>query len=246
MKNIVVATPSYKNTVTVPYMQSMIEYHTSDKFRIAYNIYPGDSLVSRARNNIFSNIVNNYSDFDYIIWQDDDVSATKDGIEKIIHYGHDAIALVTPLRIPPSGYGIRCAVMGVYEDCGDLLYKADFAGFGFFAMSRKACIDLVNYCNSSKSWYIDRGQKQYDIFKVGVNNANVYESEDFYVCSLLRKLGYEIYVDSSTPVSHGEVLRNTMKINPQCINRSYKSVNHYNINTKFWTSNDWDINGPLF
>jgi hypothetical protein len=245
VKNIVIATPSYKDKVTVPYMGSIIDYLNSKKFRVMYNIYPGDSLVARARNALFSNIVNNINDFDYIIWQDDDVSATKEGIERIISLGHDVIALATPLRYPPSQYGIRCAVMGVYEDCGNMLYKADFAGFGFFAMSRKACFDIVNYCENNNDWYMDRNNKVYDICKVGVNSAHIYESEDFYTCSLLRKLGYEIYVDSSTPVSHAQALRNPMPINSLSIQRKYTEIN----NTQrwdVWTPNDWETSGPLY
>lgn len=248
MKNVVIATPSYKNTVTVQYMYSIIDYLSSNKFRIMYKIYPGDSLVTRARNAIFSEIIKNVPDFDYIVWQDDDVAANKLGIERIIELGHDAVALSTPLKYPVSEYGIRCAVMGVYEDCGDFLYKTDFAGFGLFSMSKKSCLDIVNYCEKNNLIYTDsHGNKTYDVFKVGMNKANIYESEDFYVCSLLRKLGYEIYVDSSTTVSHEMFLRDPMPINPQSINRKYYKHIDAKQNFNYWTPNDWGTaNLPLY
>lgn len=204
-----------------------------------YNIYPGDSLVSRARNMLFTNIMNNMSNFDYMIWQDDDVSATKEGIEKIIDLNLDAVALATPLRVKLSDYGLVCAILGVYEEVEKFLYKCDFAGFGFFALSKKACLDIVDYCNETNSWYWDDGNKIYDVFKVGSNSANIYESEDFYVCSTLRKLGYDIYVDSSTPVSHGVVLRAGCEINPQSINREYNAILSENELLNYWTPNDW-------
>jgi hypothetical protein len=248
MKNIVIATPSYKNTVTVQYMQSIIDYLSSSKFRIMHKIYPGDSLVSRARNAIFSDILNNVPDFDYMVWQDDDVAADRLGIEKIIELGHDAIALSTPLKYPVSAYGVRCAVVGVYEDCGNFLYKTDFAGFGLFSISRKACLDIAEYCEKNNLFYIDdHGNRTYDVFRVGVNSANIYESEDFYVCSLLRKLGYDIYVDSSTRVSHEMFLREPLPINPQSIGRNYKYNDHSIQEFGFWTPNDWgSVNLPLY
>jgi hypothetical protein len=246
MKNIVVATPSYKNTVTVPYMQSMIEYHTSDKFRIAYNIYPGDSLVARARNTIFTNIIDNMSYFDYILWQDDDVAATKYGIERLLDFKLDVVAMATPIKVPTSSYGIVCAVANVYEEISPLLYKSTYAGFGSFMISKKACLDIVEYCEDNNYWYVDYGQKFYDICKTGANSGNFYESEDYYFCSMLKNIGYDIHVDSGSGVLHDKVYRAGSPINPQSIGKKYnKTLNNEDI-LNFWTPNDYNTQGITF
>lgn len=239
MKNVIIATPSYKNTVTVPYMQSMIDYHFSQKFRVAYNIYPGDSLVCRARNGLFTNIMDNMPNFEYMIWQDDDVSATKEGVERIIDLKLDAISLVTPLRVQTTPYGLLSAVIEVYEEVEKFLYKAEFAGFGVFALSKKACIDIINYCEENSYWYVENGRKVYDVFRVGVTNNNFYQSEDFYVCSILKEMGYEIYVDSSTPISHGPVYRARCEINPESIGQKYSKELEHSDAINFWTPNDF-------
>jgi hypothetical protein len=45
---------------------------------------------------------------------------------------------------------------------------------------------------------------QYDIFKVGVYDGE-YLSEDYYVCRVLRELGFEVYVDINCKNKHNGV-----------------------------------------
>lgn len=243
MKNICIATPSYDNKVTVSYMSSMIDYIIQKKFGVECFVASNDSLITRARNELFTDFYENIEkkNFSYLVWQDSDVYINSDGILKMISSGFDVIGAAVPIKSNESDYGVTCAVTGVYEKVTDYLYKTKYIGTGLMCISSKAAKNLVEYCEKNNNWYWDhlKQRKVYDIFKVGVDENKLYQSEDWYLCHILRKIGYEIYVDSSSFVSHTSYKRDSMPINPNSIKNKFSEKLPDNERGSFWTTNDW-------
>jgi hypothetical protein len=248
MNHVLVATPSYDDKVTSSYMASILEYIAYTNVNVSYTILPNDSLVTRMRNNLFTSFYENIDnkDFTHLLWQDSDVYVQGFGLERMLSFGVDVVGPAIPLKMPLSPYGISCAVARVYEEVEPFLYKAEYLGTGTMMLSKKAVVDLVKYCEENDQWYYDpeKDRKIYDVFRVGIDKSKIYQSEDWYLCELLRKIGYEIYIDSGSNTSHMTVKRRMMPINPESINRTYghRLSNEEAVN--FWTPNDW-IHSPF-
>jgi len=94
------------------------------------------------------------------------------------------------------------------------------AGTGIMLISRKLAEDVKEYAIKNNMVYkdnmiyaqnsIDNGRQRdiYDVFKAEIDNeTNIYLSEDYYFCKLVRSLGYKVYVDYSCPSVHNGVLQ---------------------------------------
>lgn len=243
MKNILVATPSYDNKVSSVYLNSILNYVVGTDINIAYIIADSDSLVTRARNDLFTTFYQNIEDkdFTHILWQDSDIGMTSHGLTKLLSYNLDVVGEACPLKTEPSEFGIPCAVAYVYDQIDYSLFKAEYVGTGILLLSKQVVYDLVEYCELNDQWSWDnyKNKKVYDIFRVGVDQHKIYQSEDWYLCDILRKIGYEIHVDSSATVEHDKYRRDTSFINPESINSHYSTQLQNNDRIKYWTPNDW-------
>ena len=245
MTHIVVATPTYKNVVSTGYLQSLLQYVRTPRMPLfSYSMVPGDSLVTRARNSLFSRYAREYREHGYthLFWQDDDIAIDGDGLVRVIESGHDVVGIPYPLKTDDLAWGIPCAVVGVYEEVRPFLYKALLTGTGALLMSNQAVEALVDYCESEEMFYMDKGAKIYDVFRVGARDG-VYYSEDWHLCRVLRMLGFDIHVDSSSPCTHFEggraYTRPALEIDPRAIKRLDVSQLRPEEQLSYWTPNDY-------
>ena len=83
-------------------------------------------------------------------------------------------------------------------------------GTAILMLSRKAVNALVAWASKNDHVYWPnkhtRGDtqpdiKMYDVFQTGVVDGE-YDSEDYFVCRVLRELGFDIYVDPNIPCKH--------------------------------------------
>lgn len=243
MNHVLIATPSYDRKVFSIYMQSIIEYITNTDLNISYLIPEPDSLVTRSRNEIFTRFYENIesSDFTHLLWQDSDIYMNAYGLQKMISYNLDVIGQACPLKCPTTDYGISCAVAYVYDQIDYYLYKTEYVGTGILLLSKQAVYDIVDFCEKTNAWYWDMSsnKKIYDVFKVGIDKHKIYQSEDWYLCSLLRSIGKEVYVDSSGETIHAGYGRRSMPINPESIMGSYQATLSESDRHLYWTPNDW-------
>lgn len=243
LTKILVCTPTYDSKVTTEYMNSVTEYLLKSNISVYYTFYSNDSLVTRARNAMFTDFYNlmKTDEFTNLLWQDSDIYMSSEGLERIVNTGLDIIGPAVPLKnLAFSDWGIPCAVSGVYEDLGDYIYKANQLGTGIMMLSKKIVEMIVEYCEDNLQYYIDykHNKKIYDVFRVGVDKDFVYQSEDWYLCDLLKNMGQDIYVDSGSLVMHKEYKRERMAINPQSIKRKYNTPLEPGECYNFWTPND--------
>lgn len=245
-----IATPSYDGKVKVEYMQSILDYLFSTKLNVSYSVYPNESLVSRARNKLFNQFYYdmNEKNLTHILWQDSDVAATGYGLDRIVSLNLDVVGMAIPLKTDPCEVGILTATTAVTEEVSEFLYKTEYLGCGLMMLSRDAVIDIVSYCEQNNLWYWDFAseRKEYDVFRIGSNENNFYESEDWYICSLLKKIGYDIYVDSGSDVSHNGYHRPACPINPEAIAMNYSNELSYELRSKYWCPNDSNLPKSMF
>jgi len=208
--NIFIGTPAYNSMVHTDYMHSLMSFYES-KIPFTVMTIGNESLITRGRNTIISYF---YSlvEFSHLLFLDADIHLSAESLIKLLKADKDVIGAPVALK----GYDDRGKpvynVGKVLSDTlgEDGLVEVDKVGTAVFMLSKKAVNSLIRNAKDSNDSYFSnphsRGDvykniRMYDVFKTGVFEGD-YLSEDFYVCKMLRELGYKIYIDSSVPVRH--------------------------------------------
>jgi hypothetical protein len=193
---IFIGTPCFEYKVNANYVKSLLEF---SKNNIDFEpFFLHDSLITRARNELITQFYENSQNFTHLLWLDGDVSIPASGLQELLNENVNIIA--SPVPIKDLTPGAHQSVRRTYEEIKPYVYKAEAAATGCFLMSKQSVIDLVE---SSKYYFSDDTSKRkiYNVFESGIRDQQLM-SEDWDICYKLRELGYEIYVNSSFPVSH--------------------------------------------
>lgn len=243
MFRIRICTPSYDGKISSLYLQSILEIFSNEKIEADYKMVLGDSLVNRARNLLFSDFYESLSSIDYthMVWIDSDVYASGNGLFNLLIREKDVIAAPVPLKTDQNKFGFIQSVLGVKKEIEDMFYEVEYVSTGFLILSKKAVVDLAEYCEKNNMFYYLDKQKIYDVFRTGSDENNFYMSEDWYLCDLLKKLGYSVYADSSCPVVHfGSPTRSwsrgAIPVNPGLIEKEKLHLNTEE--NPYWITND--------
>jgi len=210
--NLFIGTPCYNSMLNSDHTHSIISYYQRG-LPITLMTLGNESLITRGRNTILSYF--HYDKrFTHLLFLDADIHLHADELVKLIAHEKDVIG--APVRL--KGYN-KFDNSPVYntgkliEDKGNNLVTMDRIGTAVFMLSRPAVEALVEYAKENNDVYRGnphtRGDAnieipQYDIFKVGVYDGE-YLSEDYYVCRVLRELGFEVHVDVSCQTKHNGV-----------------------------------------
>jgi hypothetical protein len=193
---IFIGTPCFEYKVNANYVKSLLEF---SKNNIDFKpFFLHDSLITRARNELITQFYENSQNFTHLLWLDGDVSIPASGLQELLNENVNVIA--SPVPIKDLTPGAHQSVRRTYEEIRNYVYKAEAAATGCFLMSKQSVIDLVE---SSKYYFSDdtSDRKIYNVFESGIRGQQLM-SEDWDICYKLRELGYEIYINSSFPVSH--------------------------------------------
>ncbi|RLA59112.1 MAG: hypothetical protein DRQ78_11035 [Epsilonproteobacteria bacterium] len=208
---LLVGTPAYNSMVHTDYLHSVMSYTTVKDLSFSVATIGNESLITRARNKIFSIFANNKA-FDYLLFLDADIMFPVTELTKLLSHNKDLIG--APVRLKDSdrifyNYG------EVLDESMSPLLEVDRIGNAVMLISRKLANDVVDKCIDSKQYYIHnpdytRGNqvlnnKIYDVFKVGIHEGE-YLSEDYWFCKFAAELGYAIYVDTSCKTVHNGVV----------------------------------------
>lgn len=207
--NLFVGTPCYNSMVHSDYLHSVISYHER-KLPITIMTLGNESLITRGRNTVISYF--HYDKrFSHLLFLDADIYLHADELVKLIAHEKDAIG--GPVKLKGFNKFDNTPVFNtgkLIEDYGDGLVSMDRIGTAVFMLSRKAVSALVEKAKGDGDVYTgnphSRGDAdieipQYDIFKTGVFDGE-YLSEDYYVCRVLRDLGFKVYVDLTCQTRH--------------------------------------------
>lgn len=243
--HVCVMTPTYNGTVTADFMDSMIQHLQHPGIRVSYRYQSGDSLVSRARNNLLADFTQGADEYGWthLLWQDGDVGLSPDALPIMLARGVDVLAAPVPLKLEVSRHGWPMSVVGLVDEVEPMLYRVEYAATGCLMLSRAAVEALVDYCAANGRKYYDNGVR-WDVFRNG-NDGGFYESEDWHVCRLLRELGFDIYADSSFWVSHVDAPRHRWLRGAWPVAETISSGNMAgslpgDLRFERWTTNDFD------
>lgn len=202
-KKILIGTPSYDGKLDIYYIDSLLNtLSLSEKNNV--EIYPlfmcYDSLVQRARNDLFK--VAHDTDVDFLFFIDGDIGWNPNDFFKLINSDKDIIGgsyrkktddqelyVVKALDDKDKSLNLTIDNDGLMEVAG--------LGCGFMKISKNAVNTLWD---ASKQYNCEKGENRM-VFEV-VCEDNDLISEDIYMCKKWRKLGNKIYLDTTITCSH--------------------------------------------
>jgi len=211
--NIFIGTPAYNSQIHTDYLHSIISYYEK-KVPFVLMTIGNESLITRGRNSVISYFYNTVG-ASHLLFLDADIYLPAEGLIRMISLQKDVIGAPVALKGFNKQTGQAVYNVGKLLDeetlkDGSKIYKVDRVGTAVFMLSRKASNALVEYAQKNKDVYFsnphtrgdaDQNMKMYDIFKTGVFDSE-YLSEDYYVCRILRELGFDIYVDPNIKTRH--------------------------------------------
>lgn len=207
--NLFIGTPCYNSMIHSDYLHSIISYQERG-LPITIMTLGNESLITRGRNTIISYF--HYDKrFTHLLFLDADMHLHANELIKLVAHEKDVIG--APVRLKGKNRFDNSPVYNtgkLIEDKGNGLVVMDRIGTAVFMLSRKAVDALVAHAVKNDDVYSGnphtRGDAnieipQYDIFKTGVFDGE-YLSEDYYVCRVLRELGFDTYVDTTCRTVH--------------------------------------------
>jgi len=204
-KDVIIALPLYDGRIDAVTMQ-MIQQAALDKDSPVkgYITVQGDSLVSRARNNLaYQFLKHDKTDAMYMMFIDSDIHFKPEQIAQLRSHNMPVVAGLyflknlqprPVLNAPVSKQGNLVQVKEV--GTGFLMIRRDVFG------AMKEAFDLqYAACNNEPN----QEEPRFEFFPVGRidrSPSSVLLSEDYYFCRLLEKIGIPIYVDDRCIVGH--------------------------------------------
>ncbi len=205
--NVFIGTPAYNSMVHTDYLHSIIDFNKHD-MPITVMTIGNESLIPRGRNSVIS-YFHTMKQFTHLLFLDADIYLSFKDLSKLMSHDKDVIAAPVALKgFDTSGnpvYNIGKVLTNEKED----LITVDRVGTAVLILSRKATDALIDDAINNNDVYnsspFSRGNAMdihhYNVFQTGVVDKE-YDSEDFFVCRKLIKLGFEIYVDTMVRPRH--------------------------------------------
>jgi hypothetical protein len=208
--NLLIGTPAYAGQVHVDYVSALLVFQRQ---AIPFTLMTigNESLITRARNTIIS-AFHARREFTHLLFLDGDVHLPYEGLARMLESGKDVIGAPVALKgLGPDGRRLFNIGNALGED-GPLLV-VERVGTAALLLSRAAADALVAEAKREQRVYersavtadAGNGDIQYDVFRVGVVDGD-YLSEDFWICHVLRRLGFLIHVDPTIVTRHSGVV----------------------------------------
>ena len=203
--NIMVGTPAYNGMVHTDFVHSLLSFKDNG-INFALLSIGGESLITRARNTVLAHFYHSPA-FSHLLFLDGDVHLDGTDVKKLLLAKKDVIGAPVPLKTTENGKPVFNIHGNLGQEAG--LLKVEWLGNAVMMLSRNAAKALVqDAMDDNRSYQANpyaRGagdaKEVYDVFQVGVKNE-VYLSEDYWVCSKLLQLGFNIYVDLTIKTKH--------------------------------------------
>jgi hypothetical protein len=202
-KAVYVGVPIYSSNYFPQFATAFFNALYSVKF-YKYGNVNGDSLVTRARNNLAHKFLQ--TDATHLLFIDSDLEFNNQSLDMLYEHDKPIVCGVYPKKELKLQWVLsQSEEMRLVE--GDL-ERVQEAGTGFmlikrevFEAMRDATPELAYKCDSNKDI-------RHDFFRVGVFKEHEqqeharYLSEDWYFCYMARQLGYHTWVDKRVTLSH--------------------------------------------
>lgn len=204
--HLMVGTPAYGGMVHTDFVSTLLQFQAAN-IRFTLMTIGNESLITRARNTIFS-AFHARPEFSHLLFLDGDVFLPADGLKRMLAHNKDVIGAPVALKgRGPDGRRIFNVGAAIGED-GPLLIN-ERIGTAALMLSRQAVNALADEARQDGRVYrratTSRGdfdaEIHYDVFRTGVVNGE-YLSEDYWVCRVLRGLGFPTHVDPVIVTRH--------------------------------------------
>lgn len=157
----------------------------------------GDSLVSRARNNLTHEFLK--SNCDYMLQIDSDIVFKHSDIEKIKSHDVAVVGGIYPIKEKETRWCLNLFPSTVKSN-SDLIAVSE-TGTGFLLV-RRDVFESIREDHPERSYKCDMDKDtKYDFWRVGVKNGR-YLSEDWWFCQDARDAGYDVFVDTKITLGH--------------------------------------------
>lgn len=230
---VLVATPCFSGNICLNYVLSIINLQrecTSAGMGIDFYFNPGDSLVTRARNDCVAYFLAN-PQFTHLFWIDADIGFAPEGAFRLILSDHDIAAGAYPIKRedwPAEGvaqgttretfvhhhqrYPVNTGRTG--EDVEIVVDRDGFirvreAPTGFMLIKRAVLTRMaerypeLKYVPDWPEGSYPEGGVHYRFFDTMTDpESGRYLSEDYAFCRLWERLGGHIFIDANTQLSH--------------------------------------------
>jgi hypothetical protein len=201
--SLLIGTPACAGQVHVDYLSALLVFQR-ESIPFTLMTIADESLITRARNTIIS-AFHERREFTHLLFLDGDVHLPREGLARMLGSGKDVVGAPVALR----GVGTNDArLFNVGNTVGEdgTLLVVERVGTAALLLSRAAADALVADARREQRVYernraLGDGSIQYDVFRVGVVDGE-YLSEDFWVCHVLRRLGFPIHVDPTVVTRH--------------------------------------------
>ena len=230
---VLVATPCFSGSICLNYALSIINFQREcggAGMGLDFYFNPGDSLVTRARNDCVAYFLSNPS-FTHLFWIDADIGFSPEAAFRLLLCDRDVAAGVYPIKREdwpaegvPQGttrqrfeelyqrYPINTGRPGEEIELtvdSDGFMKVREAPTGFMAIKRKVFDRLIEkypdlkYVPDWPDGTYAQGGVHYRFFDVMVDlESGRYLSEDYGFCRLWERIGGEGHVDANSNLSH--------------------------------------------
>lgn len=202
-KLVAAGVPIYASNFFPEFAQSYWQSINSLKFAATIDVN-GDSLITRARNNIAHDFLQ--TDCTHLMFMDSDLEFLPKDLDRL--YEHD-LPIVCGMY-PKKELKLRWVMSAgkVFERIDDNLVRVQEAGTGFMLIKREVFEAMIEANPEDQYWCEANEDLRHDFFKVGTYREDPeqehsrYLSEDWYFCAEARKLGYHTYVDTRVMLNH--------------------------------------------
>lgn len=210
--SLFIGTPAYNSMLHTDYLHSIIDFH-KNSFDVTVMTIGNESLVPRGRNSIITYFYN-LEKFTHLLFLDADMFLSFKQFYKLLSHDKDVIGAPVALKGFDKDNNPVYNVGKLLSQIQPNLVTVDRIGTAVLLLSRKAVTSLVEDAIKNNQVYdpnphsrgIKMDKEHYNIFQTGITDGE-YDSEDFFVCRSLMRLGYDIYVDPTCETRHNGMYR---------------------------------------
>ncbi len=199
--------------ITVATIASMERFRIATKLNYMWFPYSGDALIGRSRSFACTQFLEREWTPEYMLFIDDDISFKPDVIDKIyddMTKGYDIVGGCYPVKDASQLASLPWEDEFVYDNT---IKSVEYVSTGFMGITKTALrkikdgipLKIVNPNDWSRCYPFFESHGFYGRNGDGrkrTSNDPIYLSEDWDFCEKARKVGLEVYLDTSVLVDH--------------------------------------------
>lgn len=190
---ITIAIPTYRNMPSQFFWSFLAMYeHTKKRFSTGL-INCDNTYIEQARNTLIDLFIKKPAD--YLFFLDSDMLVPQDIIERLIEHDKDVVSAIYFGR-SQSGETHAMASKKINETYKNItsfpkgLIEVDAVGLGSCLIKKKVILELAEKL-VDEPFFMNKFISRQEVI-----------GEDFYFCEILKKNGYNIFVDPATQCGH--------------------------------------------